>query len=426
VGARVAYSIGRGAGRHHDDQVSAPLRRNRNFGLLWVGQSLSDVGSAASSLAYPLLVLALTHSATLAGVVGTTALAVSLVGRLPAGALADRHDRRLLMLGCDMIRGIAVTGVAVGVLSHHIDWPVILVVASLDGVGGVLFDAAASAAIPMLVEDEHLEGAWAATQARSQAAEIAGPPLGGALFGFARALPFVTDAVSYLISVITVAGMRGRFTPARPPERAPMHREIADAFALIWRTPLLRAFVLQAPLINFAFIGVAFTVPVALRLHGVHPAVIGAVQASMSVGALIGAVFSSAISRRLRLSQLIIGITAMSTLLLTVATVLIPSPLVALPLVMMGLLAPAANTGLLAKLGRSVPEHQMGRVMSNLQFAGLGPAVAAPILAGVVVAHIGDHTALGLFAVAEAAAAAVAITQRRAWTEATPSPASDR
>jgi hypothetical protein len=95
--------------------------------------------------------------------------------------------------------------------------------------------------------------------------------------------------------------------------------------------------------------------------------------------------------------------------------VLIPSPLVALPLVMMGLLAPAANTALLARMGRTVPEHQMGRVMSNLGFAGQGLAVAAPILAGAIVAHIGDHTALGLFALADVAAAAIAVTQRSAW-----------
>jgi predicted MFS family arabinose efflux permease len=278
----------------------------------------------------------------------------------------------------------------------------------------------------MLVEDENLEGAWAATQARNQASSIAGPPLGGALFGFGHALPFFADGVSYLISVLTVAGLRGRFAPARPPARTPMHREIAEAFALIWRTPLLRAFVMQAPLVNFAFAGVAFTVPVGLRLHGVHPAVIGVVQAAVFVGALTGAVFSSAISRRLRLSQLIVGITVMSTLLMTVATVLIPSPLVALPLLTMGLLAPAANTALLAQMGRTVPEHQMGRVVSNLQFAGQALAVAAPILAGTVVAHVGDHQALGLFAIAEAAAATVAITQRHAWTAPTPSPAADR
>jgi MFS family permease len=95
-----------------------PLRRNSGFRLLWIGQVLSDTGTGAAFIAYPLLVLALTHSAVTAGVVGTVRLMVELMLGLPGGALADRLDRRLMMIVCDATRAIVLAGLAVLVLVH--------------------------------------------------------------------------------------------------------------------------------------------------------------------------------------------------------------------------------------------------------------------------------------------------------------------
>ncbi|MHB1527359.1 MAG: MFS transporter [Candidatus Dormibacteria bacterium] len=93
-----------------------PLRRNRNFQLLWVGQSLSALGSNVSDLAYPLLVLALTRSPLKAGLVGTFYLMAQMAFRLPAGAIADRVNRRALMLASDLVRLLALGGLGVAVL----------------------------------------------------------------------------------------------------------------------------------------------------------------------------------------------------------------------------------------------------------------------------------------------------------------------
>ena len=157
-----------------------PLRRNRGFRLLWTGQVLSDTGSQAALIAYPLLILALTHSAAIAGAVGTVTLLVQLVIGLPGGALSDRLDRRRTMIGCDAVRAIALAALGALVLMHLVSWPVVLVVAIVDRGLGVLFDPAATAALPGIVADGQLEEAWAATEARSYAANLAGPALGGA------------------------------------------------------------------------------------------------------------------------------------------------------------------------------------------------------------------------------------------------------
>ena len=137
-------------------QQPVPLRRNSGFRMLWVGQLLSDTGSYAGSLAYPLLILALTHSPVIAGVAATVTSVVRFVVALPGGALADRLDRRVTMIVCDTGRAAVLAALGVLVLLDLVTWPVVLAVAVIDGAGSVLFDPAATAALPTIVADEQL------------------------------------------------------------------------------------------------------------------------------------------------------------------------------------------------------------------------------------------------------------------------------
>lgn len=392
-----------------------PLWRNRNFVLLWVGQGLSDAGGAASALAYPLLILALTGSPATAGLVGTIAAGVGVAARVPAGALVDWRDRRRVMIGCDTVRLACVGGLAAAVAAGRIWWPVVLAIACVDAVGGVLLDAAAYAVMPVVLPDEQLEAGWAAVQARGQASSIGGPPLGGALFDVARSLPFVADAISYLISVGSLAFLRGEFRAEATSGRERLHRRVREGFAHIWRTPVLRAFAIQTPLVNFAYSGVIFTVPVALRVHGVSGAVIGAVLVTLSVGPLLGATIAPWISRRVPLQVLVTAIPLSSTVLFGTAAVLVPSPWMAVPLAGVGFLAPAANVALMARITRSVSGDLLGRIFSNLQFCAWSLGAVAPLIAGVLVARANGHVAIAVFVVADVVAAVVAATHWQAW-----------
>jgi MFS family permease len=394
----------------------SPLWRDRNFVLLWIGQGLSDTGGAASALAYPLLVLALTGSATTAGVVGTVSAAVGVAARIPAGAVVDQFDRRRVMIGCDVVRLASIGALAVAVVTGHVWWPVVLLVGCIDAIGGVLLDAASYAVMPTVLPDDCLESGWAAVQGRGQASSIGGPPLGGALFDVARALPFVADAVSYLISVLSLAALRGDFRSGAQ-SRDRLHRRVREGFAHIWRTPVLRAFAIQTPLINFAYAGVVFTVPVALRLHHVSGAVVGGVLITLSVGPLVGATVAPWISRRVPLPVLVTAIPVSSSILFGIAAVLVPSPWMAMPLAGIGLLAPAANVALMARITRSVPGDLLGRIFSNLQFCAWSLGAIAPLTAGLLLAHANAHVAIAAFLAADLAAAAVAATHWRAWAD---------
>ncbi len=386
-----------------------PLRRNSGFRMLWIGQLLSGTGSEMGLIAYPLLILALTHSPVLAGVVGTARELALISLQLPAGALADRFDRRLTMIACDTVRAalLALLGVLIAV--HLASWPAVLVVSVIEGAAGGLFDPSAAAALPSIVPEQQLVEAWAATEGRTWAASLAGPALGGLLFGLGRAVPFLADAVSYAASFGTVSRIRGRFRPEQAPDRKALWHEVAEGLRIVWQIPLLRAVAVRAPLVNFAFTGVLFAITVGLRQHGVSATVIGLVQAAIMTGGVLGAPVAPLLQRRLRPSTIALTMTLAGTVLFAIAAVVIPSPLVALPVAVVVLLAPAANSGLFASVLRQAPEEMRGRVTSTVSMTAMALAILAPLLAGLLVAHVSASWAIGAFAAANAIAAVLTL-----------------
>ena len=212
--------------------TAVPLRRNRDFVLLQAGQLLSEVGTQSAAIAYPLLVLAVTGSAAKAGVVGfARALSLTLFA-LPAGVVADRWNRRRLMIAADAVRVLAVGGLAAAIVLDRLDFWVIPLVAFVEGGGAALFAAAQAGALRAVVPVRQLPGAAGARRAGWRRSGLVGPPLGGALFGVARALPFLVDAVSYAFSTVSLLAMRAPFQEAREPDRSPLRSRLAEGVPL--------------------------------------------------------------------------------------------------------------------------------------------------------------------------------------------------
>ena len=159
-----------------------PLLHNRDYMLLWSGEILSELGSQSSAVAYPLLILALTGSPAKAGVVGLAKWLPLAVFAIPAGALADRVDRKRIMIACDAIRLVGAASIVVMLAISQPPYLQIIVVAFLDG---ALFTASyvcERGALRQVVPAEQVQGAIAQNEARGFTAGIAGPPLGGASF----------------------------------------------------------------------------------------------------------------------------------------------------------------------------------------------------------------------------------------------------
>src|ERR1700742_544901 len=124
-----------------------PLRRNREFVLLQIGQFLSNAGSQATSIAYPLLALALTHSAVRAGLVSFARTIPIALFAIPAGLAADRWNRRGLMISADVLRLAAIGSLALSLAVGDVPFWVLPCVAFVEGVGSTVFNAAQPGAL---------------------------------------------------------------------------------------------------------------------------------------------------------------------------------------------------------------------------------------------------------------------------------------
>jgi hypothetical protein len=314
------------------------------------------------------------------------------------------------MILCDVVRAVVLAGLAVAVALHEIVWPVVLAVAIIDRVGDTLFTPASVAALPGIVASHQLEDAWAATEARQYAASLGGPALGGILYSLGQAVPFIGDTVSYGISAVTSVRIKGDFAPKRSTERKGLWKEALEGIHVIWHDSLLRAVVLQAPLINFAFAGMLFTVTLALRHHGTSATVIGLTNSAIMVGGFLGAIAAPRLQGRLSLSRMVAVVTAGGAVLFGVASILVPSPLLAIPLALALFLSPAANAALFASMLRRTPAEMRGRVNNTLLQFATGLAALAPITSGLLVQHTTSNIAMGAFAVALAVAAIVSLS----------------
>jgi MFS family permease len=388
------------------------LWRNREFNLLWVSQSLSDVGNSISTLAVPLLVLALTHSPVQAGLVGTVGLIVLVLCRLPAGVLADRVDRRRLMLTADAVRLLVYLALAVTVLRDRASVPLIIAVTVVGSACNAVFGTAEHSALRNIVRPGQLPAAVARNEARSYGTSLAGQPLGGLLFGIGHALPFVGNAMTFLASMTGVALVRKPLQEPRAATPATPVAELAEGLRFVFANPFLRAVLVVAAPLNFAINGIIFTVIVTLQRHDTAPVVIGTVETIVAVGGLLGALAAPALHRRFRLPVLIRGICWTAAGFMATSALLTASILAAVPVALAVFLGPASNAALFGHQAAITPDRLQGRVVSVIIVVATSVASAAPLLAGLMITAWGSPASVLVFA-ATVAGAAVAATVSR-------------
>src|SRR5207248_5349483 len=158
-----------------------PLGRNRDFLLLWTGQAVSVFGTRVAAIAYPLLVLSLTHSPAKVGLVSFANWIPAVLFGLPAGALVDRWDRRRVMIWCDLGRAAALASIVVALDAGVLTYPQVLAVAFCDRALGLLFGPAEVSALRHVVAPTQLARAIARNESREYSALLVGTPAGGAL-----------------------------------------------------------------------------------------------------------------------------------------------------------------------------------------------------------------------------------------------------
>ncbi|GAA0480532.1 MFS transporter [Paractinoplanes deccanensis] len=400
--------------------MSGSLWRNREFNLLWGSQTLSDLGDGVAALAFALLVLAQTGDPVSAGLVGTFASVARLVFRLPAGVVADSVDRRLLMVACDSVRLLCFAALAVAVFTDHAALPFIIVAATIDAACGAIFGTTEDASLRSIVPSAQLPDAVARNEARSYGASLAGPPLGGILFTLGHAIPFVANAVSYVVSLVAILAIRKPLQAERPPGR----QKASEGIRFVLSHPFLRMLMLIAAPLNFAINGVIFAVIVALQRGGTAPPVIGLAETLIAAGGLLGALVAPMIQRRFSLPVLVRAICWLAAALLASAALLTDGIAAAVPVGLTIFLGPACNAALFGYQAAITPDHLQGRVISVIMVAATSLAALAPLAAGSLVAAFGAPPAILFFAavVAVPALAASFSTGLSTTAERTPRP----
>ena len=388
------------------------LWRNREFNLLWISQSLSDLGTAIATLAVPLLVLALDYTPVLAGLVSTIGLVTVVLCRLPAGVLVDRFDRRRIMLICDAVRLIVYLALGLVVLRDATTLPLVIAVTVIGSACNAFFGTAEHSALRNIVWPDQLPAAVARNEARVYGTALAGPPIGGLLFGLGRSLPFFGNAVTFLMSLAGVALVR---RPLQEPRAGPPVRHataLLEGLRFVFGDQFLRAILLIAAPLNFAIHGIIFTVIVTLQMHSTPPAVIGTVETTVAVGGLLGALVAPALHRRLPLPVLIRGICWTAATLMAISALLTSSVLAAVPIAAAVFLGPASNAALFGHLAAITPDRLQGRVVSVVIVVATSVASAAPLLAGSMITTWGGPAAVLVFAACVAGSAVAASVSR--------------
>jgi MFS family permease len=372
------------------------LRHNRDFVLLQSGQLLSTLGGSFTAVAYPLLILGLTGSPAKAGLVSAARIVGAPLLILPAGIAADRLDRRWIMLAADAVRALAVGSIAVLVALDPVFWPLPLL-AFLEGAGEAFFAACSGGALRAVVPPDQLADAVSVQTGRSAVVGIVGPPVGGALFGVGRAVPFAADAASYLFSFASLAALSTPLQEDRDHEPARIRERLAEGWRFLMSRPFLRVTTFLYGVENLTIPATTFVLVVVAHGHGLTGGEIGLLLSAFSACILAGSTLAR--SARRRLSPRAIMLLELYLGLGTIAYVLVPSVWVLAGAILPQAVAlPITDSVVVSRRLQLTPDRLLGRVEAVRVTIARGAAPAGPLVAGLLLASISSRATVAVFA----------------------------
>jgi hypothetical protein len=377
--------------------TAVPLRRNRDFMLLQIGQLLSNVGTQLTAIAYPLLVLAVTGSAAKAGIVSFARMLPLALFALPSGLAADRWSRKRLMITADGVRVLAVGGLATAILIGGVDFWAIALVAFVEGSGAALFSSAQAGALRAVMPPRQLPAAAGVQTGRQAIVTLAGPPLGGALFGLARALPFLVDALSYAFSTISLLAMRTPFQEKREPDRSSLRSRLAEGFRFLWGQSFLRTCAFLYGLTNFLGPGILLALVVIGKRQGLSGGEIGLLVSAVGASLLLGSLVSPLVRRLLSVRAVLL---LELWMWLGCAVFLVwPSVYVLTASILPAAVAiPSTDSVVYGYRIAMTPDRLLGRSESVRSTISLLIAPLGPLTAGVLLGTVSARATIAVFA----------------------------
>jgi MFS family permease len=276
--------------------VDRSIFAERGFSYYFGGQCLSYLGDGLRTLAIPLLVFHLTGSALSTGV--TYALEIlpfALVG-LVGGSLADRTDRRSLMIGCDFVRFAIMAAFSVEYWRGALTLPMLYAGIVVLSAAAAVFMGGQASSIPFLVGASRSSRAVAALVAAEQTSNFITPPLGGAIFAAAGALPaLAVNAFTYMLSQISLLAVPtlGPDEPGAWPRLGVILGDIRDGFRILAADAAMTAVTLASFGLNFlGMLGFSITIPYLKTVFGAGDALVGLTFGGIAIGSVAGALIA--------------------------------------------------------------------------------------------------------------------------------------
>ena len=378
--------------------ATVPLSRNRDYRILWTSQALAEFGYNASTIAFPLLVLALTGSAAASGAVLGTIAAARLVAGLPAGALVDRWSRKKVLLGCEAAQALAAASLVAALWRDVASVPHLIAVAAVLGISAALFEPAEDACLPALVPAEQLSTAVSLNAARSSLGQLSGTAAGGLLFAVGRAVPFAVDAVTHTVAFVALSFLRVPPRPAAPRPAGRLGAEMAAGVRWVWRQPEIRVTALCAVVLNLFFSAFYIVVIVLAQQRGVPAGQIGVMAAMLGAGGIAGALLAPYLHRVVSPYVSIAGVFWVLTVLTAVSVVVRDPVAVGAVFAGMALLPPTANTTIVTRQLLLTPDELRGRLSGAVGLVVGVAGALGPVLGGLLVQVLSGRQAIGVCA----------------------------
>jgi MFS family permease len=373
-------------------EILVPARLGTGFRWLLASSWSTNLGDGVATAAGPLLVASLTHDPFLISLAAMMQWAPPLVLGLYAGVLADRHDRRRIVITADLVRAAVLSMLTITLITGTVSVTGALVALGLLATAEVFADNTSTTLTPMLVHRDDL----AIANARLQTGfitlnQLVGPSMGAALFATGVMWPFATELVLVAMGVILVSRV---VLPADGRDASDVHssvrRDIAEGFRWTAHNPPVRALVLTILIFNVTF-GAAWSVLVlyAMQRLGLGAIGFGLLTTVSAVGGLLGTGLYGWLTRRVSLGNVMragLIIETLTHLALAVAT----SAWVAMLIFFMfGAHAFIWHTTSITIRQRAVPANLQGRVNGVNTISVYGGLVVGSAVGGTLASHYG-------------------------------------
>jgi MFS family permease len=376
---------------------------NRDFALLWAGETVSQAGTQVTQFTMPLIAVLTLHASVFqVGVLNALKFVPVIVVALFAGVWLDRRRRRPVLIACALGSAVLVALVPVASQTGLLSMGLLYVVTLATGALTVVFDVGALSYVPFLVGREELPDANGKLQASNAVAGIAGPGVAGLLIGLITApVTLSVDAVSYLFSAGGLAFIaRPEPDPKDAGQRPGIRQSISEGFHAVYGTPVLRILLAQSTALNTGF-GAVSTVFLVYAVRDLHlsPVKLGLVTAGLAAGALLGALLAPRVKRALGLGRAM----AVSILGVSLSPVLLLLPRGAGPAAIVVLIAgwlghgagiSVWNVNTITLRQAVTPARLLARMNATYRMLLFGALPAGALLGGLIGAAAGLRTAL--------------------------------